>query len=30
MHWKADYQNLFRAEMADNLQEHIFAQDFLG
>lgn len=27
---EADYQNLFRAEMADNLQEHIFAQDFLG
>lgn len=25
-----DYQNLFRAETADNLQEHIFAIDFLG
>ncbi|WP_162340232.1 RagB/SusD family nutrient uptake outer membrane protein [Cyclobacterium salsum] len=27
---EADYQNLFRAEMADNLEEHIFALDFLG
>ena len=25
-----DFQNLFRAEMADNLREHIFAIDFLG
>lgn len=25
-----DFQNLFRAELADNLQEHIFAIDFLG
>ncbi|MDF9799899.1 hypothetical protein OKW21_005162 [Catalinimonas alkaloidigena] len=27
---EADYQDLFRAEIADNLQEHIFAIDFLG
>ncbi|MFO7826120.1 MAG: RagB/SusD family nutrient uptake outer membrane protein [Cyclobacterium sp.] len=27
---EADYQDLFRAEMADNLTEHIFSLDFLG
>lgn len=27
---EADYQDLFRAEMADNLQETIFTVDFLG
>ena len=30
MNWEADYQDLFRAEMADNLTEHIFSLDFLG
>jgi len=27
---EADFQDLFRAEKADNLKEHIFAIDFLG
>src|SRR5690606_32154824 len=27
---EADFQRLFDAEQADNLQEHIFAIDFLG